>query len=182
MKSFWRSRVLAFVLFGLALLVIFTAIPRLTDQFRKPDKPNYEYPAPDFTLVSLEGQSISLHQEKGKPVVLVFVASWCEVCRKEMPMMVDTYLAHRPHDVLFLAVDSFEERGPVEQFRDEFKIPFPMLLDADGKVADLYEIKGTPTNLFIDRDGTVQDLVIGGLLSRTYLEKEIAPLVASSLW
>ncbi len=96
-------------------------------------------------------------------------------------MMVETYQAHRPHDVVFLAVDSYEDRAPVEKFRDEFQIPFPLLLDTDGAVARRYKIQGTPTNLFIDRSGRVRDLVVGGPLSRAYFDKEIAPLLETAV-
>ena len=96
-------------------------------------------------------------------------------------MMVEAFRAHRIHDVVFLGVDSFEDRAPVLRFRDEFHIPFPLLLDADGTVASHFEVKGTPTNLFIDRSGKVRDLVIGGPLSRAYLDKEIEPLLETPL-
>ncbi len=162
--------------FGALLL-----LPRLTAQFQSIVSPATGYVPPDFTLQSLDGQTISLRSQKGRPVVLVFVASWCEVCRAEMPMMVETYQAHRPHDVVFLAVDSYEGRAPVEKFREEFRIPFPLLLDTDGAVASRYNIQGTPTNLFIDRSGQVRDLVVGGPLSRAYLDKEIAPLLETAL-
>ncbi len=155
-------------------------IPRLAARFEANITPRPGYTAPDFSLQSLDGRMISLSAQKGKPVVLVFVASWCEVCREEMPMMVEAFRAHRIHDLVFLGVDSFEDRAPVQQFRDEFQIPFPLLLDSDGAVARRYKVKGTPTNLFIDRSGIVRDLVIGGPLSRAYLDKEIAPLLETA--
>jgi peroxiredoxin len=132
---------------------------------------------PDFVLESTEGETISLAAQKGKPVVLVFVASWCEVCRAEMPTMVETYRAHQPHEVAFLGVDVYEDRVTARRFRDEFQIPFPLLPDPDGAVTTLFRVNGTPTTFFIDRAGILRDVVVGGPLDRAYLDKEIAPLL-----
>ena len=172
--------VIALVLLALFGISIGAGVSRPVNEWKKGQRPSYV--PPDFTLAGLDGKEVTLRSQKGKPVVLVFVASWCEVCSQEMPMMVETFLAHRPHDVQFLAVDSMEEREPVEKFRDEFKIPFPILLDTHGRVAQLYGIKGTPTSFFIDRRGLVRDLVIGGPLTRAYLDKEIGPLLEIPSW
>ncbi len=67
--------------------------------------------------------------------------------------LVEAFQSHRPHDDVVLAVDSYEERAAAEKFRDDFKIPFPLLLDTDGTVTSRYNIQGTPTNFFIERRG-----------------------------
>lgn len=177
----WARQLLLLLAFGLVAIGVVMAVPLLLARFGAGGDLRPGSTPPDFSLRSLEGQTVSLSAQKGNPVVLVFVASWCEVCRAEMPMMVETYQAHRPHDIVFLAVDSYEDRAPVEKFREEFRIPFPLLLDTDGAVASRYNIKGTPTNVFIDRGGRVRDLVLGGPLSRAYLEREIAPLLDTAL-
>jgi peroxiredoxin len=174
-------RVLPILAFGLLLLAAVVFIPSLIGQYQETQKPRPGFVPPDFSLRSVNGETISLSSMRGKPVVLVFVASWCEVCREEMPTMVETYKAHQVHDVVFLAVDSNEDRAPVAKFRDEFGIPFPLLLDADGSVAARYDVKGTPTNFFIDRGGRVRDMLVGGPLSRAYLDKEIAPLLQNAM-
>jgi len=132
---------------------------------------------PDFTLESTEGESISLAAQRGKPIVLVFVASWCEVCREEMPTMIETYRAHRIHDVVFLGVNVYEDRATARKFRDEFQIPFPLLADPDGAITTRFRVNGTPTTFFIDRDGVLRDVIVGGPLDRAYLDNEIIPLL-----
>lgn len=151
--------------------------------------PRVGSPIPDFTLESTDGEKISLVAQRGKPIVIVFVASWCEVCREEMPVMVETFRAHtctapnavsrkcQPHEVVFLGVDVYENRATAQQFRDEFQIPFPLLVDADGAVTSRFRVNGTPTTFFIDRDGILRDVVVGGPLDRAYLDKEIEPLL-----
>lgn len=135
---------------------------------------------PDFTLESTEGEKISLGALQGKPVVVVFIASWCEVCREEMPTMVETFWAHQPHEVVFLGVDVYEDYLVAKQFREEFAMPFPLLVDAYGVVTTRYRVNGTPTTFFIDRDGILRDVVAGGPLDRAYLDREITPLLASA--
>ena len=132
--------------------------------------------APDLTLESTDGQKISLDAQRGKPTVVVFVASWCEVCREEMPTMVETFRAHQEHANVFLGVDVYEDWETARAFHEEFKMPFPLLVDAYGEVTTRYRVNGTPTTFFIDRDGVVRDVVVGGPLDRAYLDKEIAPL------
>jgi peroxiredoxin len=132
--------------------------------------------APDFTLESTEGQKVSLAAQRGKPTVVVFVASWCDVCREEMPTMVETFGVHQEHNVVFLGVDVYEEEEVAQQFKQEFQIPFPLLVDANGEVTEQYRVNGTPTTFFIDADGILLDVVVGGPLDRDYLDKEIAAL------
>ncbi len=133
--------------------------------------------APDVVLESTDGQKISLGAQRGKPTVVVFVASWCEVCREEMPTMIETFRAHQEHDVVFLGVDVYEDWETARAFREEFKMPFPLLVDAYGDVTTRYRVNGTPTTFFIDRDGIIRDVVVGGPLDRAYLDKEITPLL-----
>ncbi len=133
-------------------------------------------PAPDFALQSTNGQTISLVAQRGKPAVIVFVASWCQVCREEMPTMVETYRAHVEHGIAFLGVDVYEEKEVAQQFKEEFQIPFPLLLDVSGAVTEQYRVNGTPTTFFIDPDGILRDVVVGGPLEREYLDDEIAAL------
>ncbi len=132
--------------------------------------------APDFSLPSTDGQTISLAAQRGKPTVVLFVASWCEVCREEMPTMVETFQAHQEHIVVFLGVDVYEEDQVAQRFQREFQIPFPLLVDANGEVTEQYRVNGTPTTFFIDPDGILRDVVVGGPLDRDYLDNEIAAL------
>lgn len=132
--------------------------------------------APDFALESTDGQRISLAAQRGNSTVVVFVASWCEVCREEMPVMIETYRAHQEHGVVFLGVDVYEDVGTAQQFRQEFEMPFPLLVDTNGAVTEQYRVNGTPTTFFIDPEGILRDVVVGGPLDRAYLDREIGDL------
>jgi peroxiredoxin len=168
-----RRVVLSFGLVSLIVLVVWLAL-QLAARNAPPRVGN---PIPDFTLESTDGETISLAAQRGKPVVVVFVASWCKVCREEMPMMAESYRAHREHDVVFLGVDIYEDYLVAKKFHHEFDMPFPFLVDAYGEVTTRFRVNGTPTTFFIDRDGSLRDVVVGGPLDRAYLDKEIAPLI-----
>lgn len=169
-----RIAIVIGALFVVGAAVVWLA-PQVTARFAVPRVGN---PIPDFTLESSDGEKISLAAQRGKPVVVVFVASWCDVCREEMPTMVETFRAHEPHDVVFIGVDVYEDRATAKQFREEFQIPFPLLVDADGAVTTRFRVYGTPTTFFVDRDGILRDVVVGGPLDRAYLDNEITPLLA----
>ena len=172
--SAWRRRavwILAFIV--LAAAVVWFA-PQIAARVAAPRTGGS---APDFTLESTEGQKISLSAQRGKPTVVFFVASWCEVCRAEMPTMVETFRAHQKHAVVFLGVDIYEDWETARAFREEFKMPFPLLVDAYGDVTTRYRVNGTPTTFFVDRDGVIRDVVVGGPLDCAYLDKEITPLI-----
>ena len=94
-----------------------------------------------------------------------------------MPLMAETYRAHREHDVVFLGVDIYEDYLVAKKFHHEFDMPFPFLVDAFGQAATRFRVNGTPTTFFIDRNGILRDVVVGGPRDRAYLNKEIAALL-----
>jgi thiol-disulfide isomerase/thioredoxin len=117
-------------------------------------------PAPDFSLVLEDGRSLRLSDLQGKPVVINFWATWCGPCRMEMPELVK---AAQDEDVIVLAVDVQEARGPVEEFAAEFGMTMPVVLDGEGKLRNLYRVPGLPTTYFVDKDGAIVSLVVGPL-------------------
>lgn len=174
MNAFWRHRLgWAFAVVLAGAMVVWVAAQIAT----RNAPPRIGGAAPDFTLESTEGQKVSLGAQRGKPTVVVFVASWCEVCRKEMPTMGETFRAHQEHGVVFIGVDIYEDYVVAQRFSQEFQLPFPLLVDAYGEVTKQYHVNGTPTTFFINRAGIIRDVVVGGPLDRAYLDKEIMPLL-----
>ncbi len=117
--------------------------------------------APDFQLYSLDGQAMSLSDFQGKPVLLNFWATWCNPCRFEMPFFQEIYKGAADSELIMLAVDLGENPSRVKEFVEEFGLSFTILLDADGKVAQQYNIRGIPATFFIDKDGIIQSVRIG---------------------
>lgn len=124
--------------------------------------------APNFELTTLSGDTVRLSDYKGKRVVLNFWASWCPPCRFEMPHMENYYQKYKDlENVEILAVNmTTMERGGnekieenIEAFIDKYQLTFPVPLDEDGKVMDLYKVMDFPTTYFINSEGMITDKI-----------------------
>ena len=126
-------------------------------------KPSYIGPAPDFTLVTLAGDSLRLSDLRGQVVLVNFWATWCAPCVEEIPEFVDLYEELHPHGLAIVGV-AIDEEGPelVAPFADRFNINYPVALDPGGMVADEYGgVFALPTTYVIDPEGQIIDRVIG---------------------
>ena len=130
-------------------------------------------PAPDFTLQTVDGESLRLSDLRGKVVAVNFWATWCAPCRLEMPDLQER--AERfPDRLAVIGVDFAETAEEVAAFRREVGIDFPLLLDPEADVQRLYRVLGYPTTFFVDEEGTIQfqhiGLMSGGQLDE-YLQQ-----------
>lgn len=118
-------------------------------------------PSSDFQLEGLAGQKIRLSELKGKVVLLDFWATWCAPCVQEMPHLVALYEKYkeRGFEILAISVDGRGDRYKVAPFAEAHKMTFPVLFD-EG-VSTLYQVKGYPTVIFIDRQGNVRYVSTG---------------------
>ena len=118
--------------------------------------------APDFTLASPQGEPVSLSDFRGKTVVLNFWATWCPPCRAEMPELQHVWEERgEGRDLIVLAVDVEEGAEAVAEFVENFGLTFPVVIDADGSVADHYRLPGLPSTFFIDAQGVLRSQVLG---------------------
>ncbi len=137
-------------------------------------------PAPDFTLQTLEGDTVSLSDYAGYPVLINFWATWCAPCRLEMPELVRVYQIHEAEGFVVLAVDLTDQDSldEVRVFVEEFEMTFPVLLDETGAVYnELYRLLGLPMSVFVDRDGVIARIHIGIMTSQQvdeYVEEILA--------
>lgn len=135
--------------------------------------------APDFTLSTPDGTEVSLSQFRGQSVLINFWASWCFSCREEMPEMVRMYEAHKAEGLMILGVNlTFQDALPdVQAFASEFNITFPILLDEDGAVTEkLYRIPGIPTTIFVNWDGTIEQIQ-AGLITGPQFDQFVAEIL-----
>jgi peroxiredoxin len=115
--------------------------------------------APDnFELVLANGQKTSLKQLRGKVVILQFTASWCSVCRTEMPHLEsDVWKAYQNKNVVLIGVDRDEPLAKVQKFHEEMKITYPLALDPGADIFGRFADKksGVTRNVVIDQNGKI---------------------------
>jgi len=118
--------------------------------------------APGFVAERLDGGKSALNDFKGKVVLLNFWATWCMPCRKEMPSMQALWQKYSEKDLLVVAISIDEgAKSQVASFIKRLKLGFPILLDPEGKVSDLYKVSGLPASYLIDRDGKLISHIVG---------------------
>jgi peroxiredoxin len=111
-------------------------------------------PAPDFTLKTLDGKTVSLSDYRGKPVVINFWQSNCHPCRVEFPMLRKQ--TERGHgDFVLLGVDYKDIPSDARAFAKGQHATWPMLDDSANSVGQAYGIRAVPQTFFIRRDGTI---------------------------
>ena len=131
---------------------------------------------PDFTLETVDGETVSLSDYRGQPVVLNFWATWCTPCREEMPLLQETYEAHQDAGLVMLGVNVRETPEAVAGFLKEVDVDFPVLLDTDSAVVNRYLVTSLPMTFFIDREGRLRTLVVGGM-SKKVLDEHLSKIL-----
>lgn len=141
--------------------------------------PREGFLAPDFSLNTLAGEPITLSELRGQAVLINLWATWCPPCRAEMPAMQKLFDEYQDQGFMVLAVNMTYQDNPsaVAPFVQENALNFPILLEDTGKVAEQYELRSLPSSFFIDRNGIIQEVVIGGPMSEVLLRTRIESIL-----
>lgn len=141
--------------------------------------PHPGFLSPGFTLLDDTGQQVQLSDYFGQPVLINFWASWCQPCRAEMPAMQRIYAKYAAQGFVILAVNGTFQDNPAEarQFAHNLGLTFPILFDPQGEIADMYDVRAWPTSIFVDRDGIIRDVIIGGPMAEALLEIRVQQLL-----
>ncbi|WP_010273927.1 redoxin domain-containing protein [Paenibacillus senegalensis] len=139
-------------------------------------KPGNE--APEFELVGLDGEIHNLSNYRGKAVVVNFWGTFCEPCREEMPDIQSQYEKWSDDEVVFLGLNLGESRVTAQNFVNQMKLTFPILLDNQRMVARNYGITHYPSTVFIRPDGKIDHIRVG-LMDEQYIEDSVKKLVGS---
>src|SRR5262249_9551557 len=108
----------------------------------------------DFTLSDMEGNKISLSSLKGKAIVFDFWATWCGPCRVQHPLYEEVKKRfHDTGDVVFLSIDTDEDREVVPQFVKSHGWNGPIYYDSG--LVRLLQVGSIPTTVIVDRRGDV---------------------------
>lgn len=115
-------------------------------------------------------------------MILNFWATWCPPCRAEMPAMQRIFRDYGDQGLIVMAVNSINQDSiiSVGEFIEKYDLSFPILLDNQGAVADVYQIGSLPTTFFIDGKGVIREIVIGGPMSEALLRSRIENLLGES--
>ena len=129
--------------------------------------------APDFTLQTLSGESITLSDLKGKKVLLNFWATWCPPCKKEMPDLQEYYEKYGEQENLeIVAVNlTYSERSistedvvkNVQLFADNYGLTFQIPLMKEDSISKTYQVITIPSTFMIDSEGRIQRQILGPL-------------------
>lgn len=137
------------------------------------------FSAPNFSLETLTGQTIELQSLRGQVVLVNLWASWCPPCRAEMPAFQRAYSDYRDQGFAILAVNSTvqDDLAAAQQFVTEHTLTFPILLDREGTVTSLYQVRALPLSVFIGRDGKIREIIPGGPMDEALLRARIEKLL-----
>ena len=172
-----------FLLMFLLGLIVYSPVAAQNNNAAKSDVVVYEHDyivkvgdvAPDFTLQMLDGTEFTLSKNRGKVIMLQFTASWCGICRKEMPYIEsDIWLRHKDNkDFMLVGIDREEAKDVIEPFIEKMGTTYPIAMDSNGDAFASYALRGSgiTRNILIDRDGKIV------MLTRRFEEQEFKALV-----
>jgi cytochrome c biogenesis protein CcmG/thiol:disulfide interchange protein DsbE len=143
--------------------------------------PRQGFLAPNFTLQDASGRSVQLADLRGRPVLVNIWASWCGPCKAEMPALQRLYQNYQARGFEILAVNSTSQdsRENALTFAQNLGLTFPILFDTQGEVARLYQAPSLPSSFFVDKDGMIQEVVIGGPMADALLRVRVDRLFGS---
>jgi thiol-disulfide isomerase/thioredoxin len=119
-------------------------------------------PAPDFELLSTDGNLVSLSGQEGKVVVVNFWATWCGPCVQEIPMFQQFHEKYAP-DLVILGVNEQENAEDVREFVRQFEVTYPVLLDRDADLAPVFRLMALPVTVFVDQEGMLRYHHVGAM-------------------
>tara|TARA_B100001059_G_scaffold128320_3_gene128230 strand:+ start:8066 stop:8584 length:519 start_codon:yes stop_codon:yes gene_type:complete len=129
-----------------------------TNEDNRGYKVNIGNTCPDFILPLMDGTPISNESLLGKVSVIQFTASWCGVCRKEMPHLEsEVWQEFKGEDFILLGVDLKETPEKTKSFIEEMQVTYPIALDTNGYVFEQFTLPkaGVTRNIVLDREGKI---------------------------
>jgi cytochrome c biogenesis protein CcmG, thiol:disulfide interchange protein DsbE len=141
--------------------------------------PQVGFTAPDFTLKTQSGEIFTLTELRGQAILVNLWATWCPPCRAEMPAIQKVYDEYKDQGFVVLAVDMTAQDNPLDiaPFAKELGLSFPILLDDAGYVSKAYQLRSLPSSYFIDRNGIISEVVIGGPMSEPLLRIRVEKIL-----
>jgi cytochrome c biogenesis protein CcmG/thiol:disulfide interchange protein DsbE len=177
---FARRKFLYSMVLLVGLIWIFVSADRTgSSTSGKIPAPQAGFLAPDFELKSLSGETVNLSALRGQAVLVNLWATWCPPCREEMPTLEKMYNEYKEQGFVVLGVNMTRQDDPqaVKPFVEKYRLTFPILLDDASTAGNAYQMKSLPSSFFIDRQGIITEVVIGGPMTEALLRTRIEQIL-----
>jgi peroxiredoxin len=138
--------------------------------------------APEFSLQTVDGQSVQLSALRGKNVLISYWVTWCIPCMEELPVLNRIYQEFQSENLVILSVNGIQqdEMDKVMATISEQGISMPIVLDQGDALWNTYWVRFLPTSFFIDEDGVIRHIQLGSL-SEENLRIKIEQLITDQL-
>ena len=179
MNNITRRTLLSIILvFGFAWIFI-SADRSGSSTSGKIPAPQQGFLAPDFELQTTTGETIKLSNLRGQAVLINLWATWCPPCRAEMPAIESIYEEYKDKGLVVLAVNmTYQDTfANIDPFIEEYNLTFPVLLDTPNEVGSAYQLRSLPSSYFIDREGIISEVVIGGPMAEALLRTRVEQIL-----
>lgn len=127
-------------------------------------------PAPMFAGVDLQGRSFSLADFPGKPVIIRFWSTECKFCRADTPVFNKLFAKFHDKGLEIAYINTLSNLEQVNDFVADLAITFPVLMDKNGDIARLYQVKLVPQTIVIDSNHTIVAAILGGVSEQEILD------------
>jgi peroxiredoxin len=177
-RNRWMGVITITLIIGLAWIQI-SAVPAAATTGGAIPSPREGFAAPDFTLGTMNGDEVTLSNLRGQAVVINIWASWCPPCRAEMPAIQAVYEKNRDRGLEVLAVNTTyqDSERDAQAFVQEYGLTFPVPMDRDGSVSRQYQLRALPSTFFVDRNGIIRKVVLGGPMSETTIQTAVEEIL-----
>jgi cytochrome c biogenesis protein CcmG/thiol:disulfide interchange protein DsbE len=149
------------VLAGAVVLLVILGVALARGGTGRVDSPLIGKPAPDFQLASLEGQTVSMADYAGRPLIVSFWASWCQPCDREVPLLARAADTYSGRDLGVVGILFSDDPAPAREFLVSHGARYPALADPAATTAVRYGVFGIPETFFVGRDGRIVSFRIG---------------------
>lgn len=167
------GRILVWVGLAVLLLILFLGLMRTQEGPVSIGKK-----APDFTLITFDGEEYRLSDLQGKVVVLNFWASWCKPCEQEAADLENAWRYYQPEgEVIFLGVAWTDTEKKSLGYLEKFDITYPNGPDLGTRISQAYRTTGVPETYIIDKEGNLAFVKLSPFLSIDEIYMAIEPLL-----
>lgn len=120
-------------------------------------------PAPDFSFTLTDGSTHTLHELRGKKVLINFMTTWCSHCNDEMPHLQHAGIEFFDAGLVVLGIVADERVEMIETFAQHHQVTFPLIADPSGAIRNRYGVEGFPKSYFINSEGMVVAVHLGSI-------------------